>query len=337
MNRIARLFLAGLFTIGALTSIPRLTIQAETTEGDYSIVYRFRQKFTGAYLYTRSVNERDTIIKNLSNQWEFEGSKFTVMSIQLEASVPVYRFFNTKTGAHFQTSNEDEKNNIINNLKDFSFEGIKYYVYESSQPDTVGIHRFFNTKKNIHLFTASEAEKNDIINNLSAEWKYEGTFNYTNQLDKALSSYSNSEYIPFSFNYSGTLGEPVMTQLQTQFDIDDDGDMEYVVAPRFLWTDGISNEEFAFSISTMGPLGGGGSLENYDFIEEFNLTTKSGENMKFKAWKHKIETNKIFLSFGYTNVNGLETISAMQIVDFLSYPLLKDELVIIFGSLSVEF
>ena len=47
---------------------------------------------------------------------------------------PVYRFYNTATGAHFYTIDESEKDNVIAHYPNFKFEGIAFYAFTGSPP-----------------------------------------------------------------------------------------------------------------------------------------------------------------------------------------------------------
>jgi hypothetical protein len=91
-------------------------------------VFRFWHKGLGSHLYTISENERNTIIINLNQTFQYEGPKFFVYPNNIPGTIPVHRFFNTRTGAHLYTISENERNTIINTLPYFDYEGIKYYV-----------------------------------------------------------------------------------------------------------------------------------------------------------------------------------------------------------------
>lgn len=121
-------------------------------------IYRFFNKQNGAHLYTISTNERDTIKTTLSDLWQYEGEKFKVFENQVEGTVPVYRFFNTKTGAHLYSINDTEVSNVLNNLAEFNYEGIKFYVYGTEVEESINVYRFFNTENGAHIYTISDQE-----------------------------------------------------------------------------------------------------------------------------------------------------------------------------------
>jgi len=89
--------------------------------------------------------------------------------------VVVYRFYNVKTGVHFYTASEPEKQSIIANLSaTYNFEGVSYLINTLNGANAIPLHRFYNFKKNVHFYTASETEKDNVIANLSWTYKYEG-------------------------------------------------------------------------------------------------------------------------------------------------------------------
>jgi protein-disulfide isomerase len=144
---------------------------------DQTYVFRFFNKINGSHLYTIDEGEKTTIQTTLTNQYTYEGIKYSVAkSALLENGVPVYRFFNKEIGSHFYTTNESEKNQVMA-LPKYSYEGIKFYVVLNSGTELKPIYRFFNTQNGAHLYTDSETEKNSIINNLK-NFKFEGIAYY---------------------------------------------------------------------------------------------------------------------------------------------------------------
>jgi hypothetical protein len=137
-------------------------------------LYRFFNKIKGNHFYTKSIIERDNIINNLSHEWTYENIAYQVFEEPRAGTLPIYRFWNKKTGFHFYTQDEGEKNNIIATLSDtWNYEDVAYYTYSSEQPGTTAVYRFFNKIQGNHFYTTSVTERNDIINNLYATWNYE--------------------------------------------------------------------------------------------------------------------------------------------------------------------
>lgn len=76
----------------------------------------------------------------------------------------IYRFYNTATGAHFFTSNEAEKNNILATLPSFRFEGNSFD--SNAVKDSTGavpVYRLYNKVTGVHVYTINESEKATIL------------------------------------------------------------------------------------------------------------------------------------------------------------------------------
>ena len=90
-------------------------------------------------------------------------------------SVPLYRFWNSKTGDHFYTTDENEKNTVLTTEEwMYTYEGIAAYVYQTQQTNTLPLYRLWNTKNNDHFYTTNETEKNKALE----EYIYEGIAGY---------------------------------------------------------------------------------------------------------------------------------------------------------------
>ncbi|MDX9913042.1 MAG: S8 family serine peptidase [Candidatus Moranbacteria bacterium] len=91
--------------------------------------------------------------------------------------LPVYRFWSDQNQGHFYTTNEDEKNNVINNYDDYiwRYEGVAFTSISIGKP----VYRFWSDKNQHHFYTVSEEEKNTVINNYDDYiWRYEGVAYY---------------------------------------------------------------------------------------------------------------------------------------------------------------
>ncbi len=95
-------------------------------------VYRFWSPVASTHFYTISESEKDTLIRDSSAVWTFEGPVFYAYpeGAQPAGTSPVYRFWSPITSAHFYTISESEKDTLI---RDFPvawfFEGIAWYAY----------------------------------------------------------------------------------------------------------------------------------------------------------------------------------------------------------------
>jgi hypothetical protein len=96
--------------------------------------------------------------------------------------IPAYRFFNTRTGAHFYTTDEAERTNVQNNLTPpFSFDGPAFSVASAFSPGLSPVHRFFNSRSGVHFYTISEEERANTVANLP-QFIYEGVAYHASQV-----------------------------------------------------------------------------------------------------------------------------------------------------------
>ncbi len=142
-------------------------------------VQRFYEFNRGNHFYTSDAREAETIrTKSKAGELSYqdEGVKFNVLADNLDALTgetltgvrPIYRFFNTGTGSHLYTMDENEKSFIQENLDNYNFEGVKYYAFESEPENiaTIPVYRLLNNTSGSHLFTVDRNEVNYIQENL---------------------------------------------------------------------------------------------------------------------------------------------------------------------------
>jgi hypothetical protein len=78
-------------------------------------------------LYTISEVEKESVEANLDN-FNLESESFFAYAEAQPDTIPVYRFYNTQTGAHFYTPSELEKSVVEDTLPNYQSEGIAYYA-----------------------------------------------------------------------------------------------------------------------------------------------------------------------------------------------------------------
>lgn len=93
--------------------------------------------------------------------------------------VPIYRFYNTKTGTHFYTVSAVERDSVRAKYPQYSYEGIGFYADASQSDGTTPVYRFYNTKTGAHFFTVS-AQERDQVRAKYAQFSYEGVAWYVN-------------------------------------------------------------------------------------------------------------------------------------------------------------
>ena len=100
----------------------------------------------------------------------------------LATRIPVYRFYNNSTGAHFFTTNTTERDNIVATLSPpFSLEGSAFSVASAFSPGLSPVHRFYNTQTGVHFYTISESERANVVATLP-HFTYEGVAYHASQV-----------------------------------------------------------------------------------------------------------------------------------------------------------
>jgi len=155
-------------------------------------IYRFFNTKNKSFFYSASAAEAENILEksselqNSDSEWSYvyQGATFSAAHSYPDA-VYVHRFYNSKTGHHFFTVNDDEVDYINQQISDanwpFVYEGAAFKVYpwdpnESEDGLEVAVHRFYSSVYNRHVFTASPLEA--LLFNESTQWGYEGVAFY---------------------------------------------------------------------------------------------------------------------------------------------------------------
>jgi hypothetical protein len=165
-------------------------------------VYRFYSKKTGAHFYTTSEGERVKLKSpSWAVTWDDEGLAYHTYAQKrqntggtLPVVSPVYRFWSSKSGTHFYTISEGEKDKLmawctvqqaktVGISSTWAYEGIAFYAHAAGQqPEgSKPVYRFWSTKLGQHFYTASEGEKNKVQQQMSDTWSYEGIAWYAYQ------------------------------------------------------------------------------------------------------------------------------------------------------------
>ncbi|MDR0837365.1 MAG: hypothetical protein LBM94_04005 [Propionibacteriaceae bacterium] len=101
-------------------------------------------------------------------------------TLKIVQSVPLYRFYNSATNAHFYTADEAEKNYVLATWPQFSLEGIAARVIpgqSTTDPNQVVPQRFYLPGLGVHFYTADTSEVAWVKANLTATHSHEG-FSY---------------------------------------------------------------------------------------------------------------------------------------------------------------
>ena len=167
-------------TVFSYDSAANLGIEPrESPSLSLSEVHRFFQYEQGYHFYSADTNEVE-IIKERSNRGElaynYEQEKYKVLADNkdtltgevIEGVKEVHRFFNTQTGAHLYTMDDNEKDAIQANLPHYNYEEIAYYAFdvEPGNLDTIPVYRMLNNSSGAHLFSIDSSEIAYIQENL---------------------------------------------------------------------------------------------------------------------------------------------------------------------------
>lgn len=91
--------------------------------------------------------------------------------------ITAYRFFNSRTGAHFYTVSTTERDSIINTLPQFRYEGPAFFASAVAAPGLSQVHRFYNRQTGVHFYTISQSERT-LIQQTLPQFQYEGVAYY---------------------------------------------------------------------------------------------------------------------------------------------------------------
>jgi hypothetical protein len=183
-------------------------------------------------------------------------------------SIPAYRFYNTRTRAHFYTTSEAERTTVDTTLSPpFSFEGPAFSVASAFAPGLSSVHRFYNTRTGVHFYTISEEERADVVASLP-QFSYEGVAYYASQVAGAGLTPLYRFYVPsrgFHF-YTASITERdrINTTLNATYSYEGIG--YYVLASGWSTRErlphtGVTVEQcFQAGSNTLVPCGGPGAL-----------------------------------------------------------------------------
>lgn len=143
------------------------------------VMHRYYNPTKGVHFYTDNTDAMSRF-----PTYEYEKEAFRIFPKSNAAAyagnsdiVPVYRFYNPETGAHFYTANESQANRVKANYSPpFVYEGIKFYVYKADSNLGTELQKFFNPNTGAHFFTAFSGEINSLLTNptFSAIFQDEG-------------------------------------------------------------------------------------------------------------------------------------------------------------------
>ena len=159
---------------------------------------------------------------------------------------PVYRFYNTTTGAHFYTASVSERNTVQATMPNMVYEGAAFDVSSSNSAGLSPVYRFYNQSNGVHFYTISEAEKNHLLAN-APSMHLDGVVYYSSQVAGPAYRPLYRFYVPSGGFHFYTISESEKNNLiATNSNYQFEGAAYYVLgSPQ------------APSVSLSAPLGGG--------------------------------------------------------------------------------
>ena len=90
-------------------------------------------------------------------------------------AMPVYRFYNIKTGTHFYTASEAERYLVAFRLgATYRFEGVAMTFDSTNPANSQPLERFYNLRTGTHFYTADQAEAANLKATLASTYRYDG-------------------------------------------------------------------------------------------------------------------------------------------------------------------
>lgn len=103
-----------------------------------------------------------------------EGATATTgLTTKAVTPVNVYRFFNSRSTAHFYTASATERDRVLATMPSLRYEGLAFQASSTADAALSPVHRFYNAQTGVHFYTISAAERDHLIANLK-QFTYEG-------------------------------------------------------------------------------------------------------------------------------------------------------------------
>jgi hypothetical protein len=169
-------------------------------------VYHFQSPTTNQHFYTISESEKNKLITKYVGVWSYKGVAYYAYARAVLPSLkPVYRFWSDKTGSHFWTIKESEKDKLVNDpAATWTYEGISFYGFPEGQQPLAAqpVYRFWSATIGGHFSTIDAAEKDQLLATMAATWTYEGTAWYAYQTPPTVNETPHVDSTAYSFTAS---------------------------------------------------------------------------------------------------------------------------------------
>ncbi len=119
-------------------------------------VYRFAKISNGAYFFTGSPAEKETILVSYPD-FRYEGIAY--LRTGDASGQPVYRFANLGNGGYFYTASVAERDFVRNTRPDLRYEGSTFSVDGQTAVGSAPVYRLANLRNGAYLYTVDNAER----------------------------------------------------------------------------------------------------------------------------------------------------------------------------------
>ena len=149
-----------------------INVEQNSTVEIINTIVSENSALTGGGIFSTGDTNRIEIIDSQitdNSQPNLEGDGFIFITTTESVSLlgdTVYRFFMPNQGGHFYTSDETEKNYVIDNLNNYQYEGESYQAVNPEADEAQEVYRFFNSQTGFHLYTTDLKEREYISDHL---------------------------------------------------------------------------------------------------------------------------------------------------------------------------
>ena len=77
--------------------------------------------------------------------------------------IPVHRFYNFATRAHFYTPSSAERDYVLANLPTYAYEGVAFYGYAAQAGNSYPVYRLYNRSNRRHFYTMARSERDSVL------------------------------------------------------------------------------------------------------------------------------------------------------------------------------
>ena len=143
-------------------------------------LHRFYNTFKAVHFFTIS-DRQVSIIQDTLPEYVYEGIVSKVYDEPTGDAdvIPIYRFYNPETKAHFFTSSRSQRDRVLSDFPVFIYEGIAFYANNSFATSRRPVYRYYNRDTQVHFYTDNVRSRNTLDTDPRfSNFLYEGISHY---------------------------------------------------------------------------------------------------------------------------------------------------------------